>query len=188
MTDSMTPAEASRRYAHISDGLEIRVFALVGQAWSASTPCSGWTARDLIGHVIAMHNQFVSLVGIEPPALLGPDDEPDTVFPAAREAVLQALSDDSLAEKIVESPFGSMTFATLVGRILVGDTLIHTWDLARATNQDEKLDPQAVTATMELLRPLDQSIRGEGMFGPRIESAPDADEQTQLLNFCGREV
>jgi uncharacterized protein (TIGR03086 family) len=188
MTDSMTPADASRRYAHISDGLEIRVFALAGQAWSAGTPCTEWTARDLISHVIAVHSQFVALAGIEPPALLGPDDEPDMVFPAAREAVLQALSDQELAEKVVESPFGPMTFATLVGRILVADTLIHTWDLARATNQDEKLDPQAVTATMELLRPLDQSIRGEGMFGPRIEPAPGADEQTQLLNYCGREV
>ena len=33
--------------------------------------------------------------------------------------------------------FGEQTFESLVGRLVCSDTLIHTWDLARATGQVE---------------------------------------------------
>ena len=68
------------------------------------------------------------------------------------------------------------------------DTLVHTWDLARAIGQDERLDADAVTFSFDALRPNDEAIRGPGSYGPRLDPPPGADEQTRFLAFLGRRV
>ena len=68
--------------------------------------------------------------------------------------------------------FGEQTFESLVCRLLCADTLLHTWDLARATGQDDRLDPAAVAAALEFLGPLDEAIRRPGGFAAKIEPAP----------------
>jgi hypothetical protein len=98
----------------------------------------------------------------------------------------QALDDEARASKLMTGMFGEQTFESLVGRLVCSDTLIHTWDLARATGQVETLDPGAVSKARESLTPLDDAIRRPGGFGARITPSPGADAQTQFLNFCGR--
>jgi uncharacterized protein (TIGR03086 family) len=90
--------------------------------------------------------------------------------------------------KLLEAYLASSPSESLVGRLLCADTLVHTWDLARATHQEERLDASAVVEAMEFLSPIDDAIRRPGGFGPKIAPKPDADEQTKLLNFCGRRV
>ena len=65
---------------------------------------------------------------------------------------------------------------------------MHTWDLARATGQDEQLDAEGVSKALDFLRGIEESIRVPNGFGPKIAASRDADEQTKLLNFCGRAV
>lgn len=67
-----------------------------------------------------------------------------------------------------------------------GDTLFHAWDLARATGQDENLDPAACEHVLTVLGPLDAGIRGPGWFADKIEPPAGADPQTRLLCFGGR--
>jgi uncharacterized protein (TIGR03086 family) len=81
-----------------------------------------------------------------------------------------------------------MSFEQLVGRMLCSDTLVHTWDLSRATGQGEQLDPAAVQVTVEWITPLDERIRVSGGFGPKVDPPPGADAQTTLLCFLGRRV
>jgi hypothetical protein len=38
------------------------------------------------------------------------------------------------------------------------------------------------------LEPIDALIRGPGTFEPKLQPAPDADIQDQLLAFVGRQV
>ena len=63
--------------------------------------------------------------------------------------------------------------------------LVHTWDLARATGQDETLDADEVHRMFVAMQPADEMIRGEH-FGPKVPVPEDADEQTKLLAFVGR--
>ena len=57
-----------------------------------------------------------------------------------------------------------------------------------AVGGDEQLDADAVSGAYSGLKPMDAMIRMPGVFGPKVESAPDASEQTQFLNFLGRTV
>src|SRR5690242_1403439 len=81
---------------------------------------------------------------------------------------------------------GEQPFEDLAGTIMCSDTLIHTWDLARATGQDDRLDPEGVTAAHAFLTPNDDMLRGPGAFAAKIEPPADADAQTKLLCFVGR--
>jgi uncharacterized protein (TIGR03086 family) len=130
---------------------------------------------------------LASLDGSDP-ALVSGEDDLIAAWPRATIAVRDALQDPALAGTTVGGMFGEQPFETLVGRLLCADTLIHTWDLARATGQDESLDPNAVAKAIEFLSPLDDAIRRPGGFGPKIDPPPDADVQTRLLSFAGRRI
>ena len=84
--------------------------------------------------------------------------------------------------------FGEQSFESVVSRLLCSDTLFHTWDLARATGQDEELDQDAVAKSLEFLTPMDEAIRRPGGFAPKIDPAAGVDLQTRWLNFGGRAV
>jgi uncharacterized protein (TIGR03086 family) len=75
----------------------------------------------------------------------------------------------------------------VIGMIVLGDVVVHTWDLARAAGLDEKLDPDEVHGMLEGMLPMDDMLRQSGQFGPRVEVPDDADEQTRLIAFTGRQ-
>ena len=64
---------------------------------------------------------------------------------------------------------------------------MHTWDLARATGQDETLDPERCAVLLDGMQPLDDLLRSSGQYGPRVEVPDDADVQTRMLAFIGRD-
>ena len=69
----------------------------------------------------------------------------------------------------------------------IGDVLVHTWDLAGATGLDDTLDPDEVHRLVEAMAPLEEPMRKSGHYGPRVEVPADADEQSRMLAFSGRQ-
>ena len=76
--------------------------------------------------------------------------------------------------------------ATAIGMIMLGDVVIHTWDLARATGLDETLDGPIVSEMLVGMLPMDEMLRQSGQYGPRVHAPDNADVQTKLLAFIGR--
>jgi uncharacterized protein (TIGR03086 family) len=67
------------------------------------------------------------------------------------------------------------------------DVLIHTWDLARATGQDDTLDPDLVDACATMFLPdMPERGRAAGIVGPAVEVGADASPQDRLLAAMGR--
>jgi uncharacterized protein (TIGR03086 family) len=182
-------SEVSQRYARVADGFDALVTAVAERdSWGAPTPCTEWTVRELVGHVVSVHRHVAA--GMSAGDLPPPASDPDLVA-AWRDAtadVRAALADPERADAPVSGRFAPMPLEQLIGRLLCIDTVVHTWDLARATGESETLDAPAVTIAYEGIRPADAAIRGSGGFGPKIEPPPDADEQTRFLCFLGRPV
>ncbi|MQA13829.1 MAG: TIGR03086 family protein [Pseudonocardiaceae bacterium] len=178
--------EVAQRYATVADAFGARISGIAPDGWHAPTPCSEWTARDLVAHVIGTQRRMIATLDGTEPAEVDPGDDLPRLWRAASDAVADALTDEHRAATVVSGMFGEQPFESLVGRLACADTLIHTWDLARATGQDERLDPYAVAKAMEFLAPIDEGMRRPGGFTAKIEPPADADEQTKLLNFCGR--
>lgn len=180
-------SEVSERYGAIADGFGLRLRGMDPAGWSRSSPCTDWTAADVVDHVVGVHRMILASLSGEAPAPLEDGDDRREAWSEATSRVRAALDDPEQAQRTVSGgPFGEQPFESLVGRVLCADTLIHTWDLARATGQDEGLDAGAVEAAMAFLGPIDEAIRRPGGFGPKIDPGPDADAQTRLLNFAGR--
>jgi uncharacterized protein (TIGR03086 family) len=69
---------------------------------------------------------------------------------------------------------------------------VHGWDLARATGQDETIDPDEVVQAFAAVRAIEaafgERMRSAGSFGPALEAPSDASEQDRLLAFVGRQA
>jgi uncharacterized protein (TIGR03086 family) len=115
------------------------------------------------------------------------DDDPARAWLVLDDA-LQALLDDPAvcATEIMHPRAGTHRFDDAIATFFIGDVVVHTWDLARATGLDETLDPDEVHAMFVEMEPLDDVLRASGQFGPRVPVPEDADEQTKLLAFTGR--
>jgi len=179
-------SESAERYARIARGFDARVAGLAGHSWTEPTPCPEWNVQDLVGHVVSVHRQVIAGLDASTPPRPATDADLVGAWRGVTAAIASALADAQRASAPVSGRFAPMPLEDLIGRLLCADTLVHTWDLARATGQDEQLDPAAVTYAFAMLVPADEAIRGPGGFGPKIEPLPDADEQTRLLCFLGR--
>ena len=71
-------------------------------------------------------------------------------------------------------------------REMVFDLVVHTWDLARAIDGDEKIDPELVEAVYARIEPEVDSLAASGLFDPPVPVGPDADEQARLIAATGR--
>ena len=80
-----------------------------------------------------------------------------------------------------------MPLPEAVDRFYTSDVFMHTWDLARATGQDETLDRDLCAALLAGMEPIEDVMRSSGQYGPRVAVPADADVQTRLLGFIGRE-
>jgi uncharacterized protein (TIGR03086 family) len=179
-------SEVAERYARIAEGFTARLEGVPPGAWSNPSPCPDWTAHDVAKHVVDTTRRLLTrLTGGDPT----PPDTDEDLLAAWRvesEAVRSALADPQRAGAQVKSMAGTQPFETLVGGVMCADTLIHTWDLARATGQDDRLDPAGIAAALAFLEPNDAMIRVPGGMGPKLDPPPDADQQTTLLAFVGR--
>ena len=174
------------RFTTVAAGFEDRVANCDPERWESPTPCPPWTASDLVDHVLDGFALMLSAVGRE--ITVAPDADRLARWQAANTAMLDALNDPVCASTIVPSPVGDHPFKAVVGGVILHDLLVHTWDLARSTGQDEALDPEAVATALAKMQPFDELLRGPSMFGPRQPAPPGADPQTELLCFLGRPV
>jgi len=192
-SSSSASSEVADRYTAIADGFGARVDGCSGDAWALPTPCTEWTTRDVVEHVVGVHRLVLAMLTPAGPESLGPGtDMAGADLPADWHATTaemrSALRDPARATRVVTTPFGDMAFAELCSRMLCSDTLVHTWDVARATGQDERLDPHAVQTAWTWMVPAGDRLRASGGFGPPVPPPPGADTQTLLLCFLGRAV
>jgi len=179
-------SEHAERYRRVAAGFSARVDGVADDQWDAPTPCPLWTVRDLVGHVVSVHRAILAGADVAPPPPPAADADLAAAWHEATGEVVRALADPARATAPVPGRFAPMPFEQLVGMLGCFDTVVHTWDLARATGQDERLDPDAVTFSFGALRPNDEAIRGDGSYGPKLEPPGGAGEQTRFLYFLGR--
>jgi uncharacterized protein (TIGR03086 family) len=126
-------SEVSDRYAAIAAGFTARVAGVAPDRWAAPSPCPDWTARDVVAHVVSSHHRVLAMVSKSEPPAVAADADVAREWSAATGAMRAALASEPPAT--VGTMFGDMPFEWLVNRLICTDTLIHCWDLARATGQ-----------------------------------------------------
>lgn len=177
--------ETADRYRRLSSHFADLIAGAPDGAWDDPTPCSDWTVRELVAHVVDSQGLFLGLVGRDKPAV---DVAVDPVG-AWRDtsAVVQAdLEDPARAGVEFEGFFGTQTFEAAVDRFLCLDLVVHGWDLAHATGQDDTIDADDLARVEAGARAFGDALRTPGVFGESVDVPDDTDEQTRVLAFLGR--
>lgn len=187
-------SDIAERYRRRADKFERLVAAVAPEAWENPSPCAEWTARDVVGHIIDMHRvMFRSLDGPPSPAPALADD-PLGAFRAARADIEALLADPELAASVHDTPGGRMSVAEHVDGVPSADLVLHGWDLARATGQDDTMDPDELERSWHLVEHLPEQMRIPGafgpgivVFGPEVPVPADAPLQDRVLGKIGRD-
>ena len=147
----------------------------------ATTPCDEWTVRDLLNHMLDTQNYFagtargedVTPPGPNPPNIVSADPRAD--FDRVRSDVTGAFSQEGVIEKT--GPALGIAFS---------DLLIHTWDLARATDQDATMPDGLAEASYKVIHGKFTDDQRKGMFKPEVTVSADASAEDRLLAYTGR--
>ena len=182
----MSPRENHRRHAA---AFTARVEGVPDGGWDRPAPVAGWVARDVVRHLVEWFPGFLHAgTGIRLPDGPSVDDDPVQAWTARCAAVQALLDDPDTGELVLSNPhIGDVPLDEAVDRFYTSDVFLHTWDLARATGQDETLDPETCRRLYEGMLPMDEILRASGQYGPRVPVPDDADPQTKLLGFIGRQ-
>jgi uncharacterized protein (TIGR03086 family) len=179
--------QAADRYRTLTDEFERRVPLVRPEQWSNPSPCEDWTAGDVVGHVVATHGMMLGLIGRALSEAPPVDDGPLAAFQAARADMQTVLDDPELAATEYDGLFGRTQISATVDRFLGMDLVIHGWDLARATGQDEHLDPAEVERIWTDARELGDNLRQPGICAAPVKIADDAPLQDRVLAYLGRD-
>ncbi|MGC2654930.1 MAG: TIGR03086 family metal-binding protein [Mycobacterium sp.] len=157
--------------------------------WDRPTPCQSWDARAVVEHVIGFHDMLLRPLGLKPDR---PRGDPRRRWELTVDRVREAFARDGLFGRLIAIPAVGTSPATqldatyLVPR-LTQDVLVHTWDLARAVEADDRLDPGWCAMFLSRLPTNRNALTGTGMFAAPIVVDDDADIQSRLLAALGRD-
>ncbi len=181
---------AADRHRRPAAAFTTTVEGVAADAWDEVAPVEGWVARDVVRHLVEWFPAFLQgSAGITLPAGPSVDDDPVGAWRNQTDAVQALLDDPTVASRVHDLPhIGAMPLEQAIDMIYTGDVFLHRWDLARATGQDETLDADEVKIIHDGLKPMDDFIRGPGIFGHKVEPPAGADAQTEFLCFLGRQV
>ena len=159
--------------------------------WSAPTPCTDWTVRQMVDHLIGMNRVFAALLAGQPPATrLSADHVEDDPVGAYRDsaAELQAgFGQPGVLERVYRGPLGTATGAERL-QIRLYDLLAHGWDLAQATEQPADLPDDLAEQSLAFARTQLTEQARRARFGPAQIAAEQAPAIERLVAFLGRPV
>ena len=178
----MLPETPAERHRAIAAAFGERVRGT--RDWDVPAPVDGWTARSVVDHLTTWFPDFLaSGAGVELPKA---DPDPVVAWQAQADAV-QALIEDPAGRVLTNPHIGEVPLDVAIDRFYTADVFMHTWDLARATGQDDRLDPEFCAQMLAGMEPMAEVIYSSGQYGPPVPVPADADAQTRLLGFIGRD-
>jgi uncharacterized protein (TIGR03086 family) len=155
------------------------------------TPCTEWTVRQLLNHLVSGNLVFVAMVEGGPRPDRSQDHlggDPLGAFRDTLRRLRAGFARDGVLEETFPTPFGPGPGSLLV-HMRVNEMLIHSWDLAKATGQSTDLDPELAEeclASFRSGRPIPRG--GESPFGPEQPAPETATAADRLAAHMGRVV
>lgn len=158
-----------------------------------STPDAGWDVRTLLNHVVSGNLWAAELAAGRTIEEVGDQfdgdvigNDPASAYDRSAEPAAAAFEAPGALDAPCAVSYGPVPGSVYAGHRFI-DVLIHGWDLAKATGQDSRIDPELVDACLEVVEPQAELFRGAGVFGPAITPPPGAGAQERLLALLGRQ-
>lgn len=176
------------------DAFGVVVDRLSPDDWERPSPCDGWRALDVFGHLSTSIRMGISLLRGEPPTW--PDaDRPGDLVEGDPAAFWRATADEARAalvgadlDLVMDTPMGPRTVADRLAFPAI-DLYVHAWDIGRAAGIEVEIPTDAVEFAHGYLDPIPQDkMRGPGgAFGPEVDAPADATPTEAFVAWTGRD-
>jgi hypothetical protein len=137
--------------------LRAAVAGVSADGWQRPTPCSEWTAAQVLQHAALDQGAWAAVIS---------GTQPSGENPFAPSGELGA---DPLA--YVEAAL---------------DAAIHAWDIAMATGQGSPLTPDLARGLTPVAKSIVEPLRHYGVYAAEVETPAGADDAAALLCYLGR--
>jgi len=189
MSDSSILDRLDRASAAVADQLDA-VGRLDPGRWTAPTPCTEWTVRDLAGHLVGIDLRLIAMFGEGSPPERGVDHlgaDPAGAYRRSAATLRAAAALPGALERSEATPIGVATGAERL-QWRVADLIVHSWDLAQATGVRADLPDGPVEQALGFVRTGMAGQDRGGRFGDPQPIGDDAPVLDRLAAFTGRPV
>ena len=169
------------------------VGAVPAPGWDAPSPCAGWTALDVLGHLGSSVSFGVSILegrAVEWPTADRPGDlvvgEPADYWTGVA-ASARTAARRRRPRRRARTPTGPRTVAQGLAFPAI-DLYVHAWDIGRAAGIDVVVPADVIEFSHDYLDPIPQErMRGpDGSFGPEVDPPADATPTEAFIAWTGR--
>ncbi len=176
----------------------VRVVLLVGaDDFERSTPCDGWTLRDLLRHMIVQHRGFaaaasgrITTLDEWLPSSVATDLVLDYLDSSAH--VIRAFADQSLGSRWLLLPEISTSDTVSVKRAMgfhLVDYVVHAWDVAKAIGVHYQPSAAVAEAAWQVASRVPNSperVEPGSSFAPSLDVGSDAPMIDRIVATLGR--
>ncbi|HEU4399007.1 MAG TPA: TIGR03086 family metal-binding protein, partial [Actinomycetota bacterium] len=134
--------DASELHRRATDAFGDRVHAIADDQWELPTPCSEWSVRQLVNHLVYENRWTAPIFAGRTIAEVGDrfegdllGDDPAAAWDDSAKEAVAAVTEQGATERTVHLSFGDVPGSEYAMQ-LFADHLIHGWDLARAIGAD----------------------------------------------------
>lgn len=157
------------------------------------TPCDEYDVRALLNHMDAVLRRVAHVLDggapFEVPSTVDDfaDGDRDTTWKTDA-AALETRLDDSVLDRMVTVPFGTMPGRGALA-VYISELTTHAWDLASAIDRRDLLDDALALGCLPTMKgALPEEPRGGPIpFGPAVPVAADAGAYERLVGWLGRD-
>lgn len=154
--------------------------------WGAPSPCDGWTARDVVRHLVDTQREFLTSHGADLGAAPDVDSDPAVAWRDHAGRVADLLADGRLADIAFDGYFGPTTVGKAFEQFYLFDMVAHRWDIARAVGRDASFTDAELDELEAGIASFGDALYAEGICRQGVQAPDGADRQTRVLAQLGR--
>jgi uncharacterized protein (TIGR03086 family) len=184
--------------SHLSKAVEAMaatVRTITPDQLTNQTPCAEYDVRALVNHLL-FWGPSLAAAGrkeiVPPPAAAESDvdlttDDWRSALLTMLDGMVEAWTPKEAWEGATRIVGPTETPARVIGSMIVGELVVHGWDLASATRQELSLDGDLLAYLLDEVSAGAEQGRQMGVYGPEVPVPGDAPTLDRILGLTGRD-
>jgi len=168
--------------------------AVTSQDLAARTPCADYDVRALLNHLLYWGPWLIAAGRRETPPDAGAGEAAAGLVTGDWVSALEKQTETLVDVFGAPSAWDGMTSmgsarlpASVVGELVLGEFVLHGWDLARAIGRDITVAPEAAEVVRASATAMGEQARSMGVYGPEVAVPADASRLGRALGAAGRD-
>ncbi len=183
-----TPSTVADAHAAADRPLQAVMDGVTAQGWGSPSPCEGWSAADVVAHLVDTQRDFLGGHGVDLGERPDVSADPGAAWREHADRVAAALSDDAVTATAFDGFFGPTTVGATFEQFYVWDMVVHRWDVARAVEADHALTGTELDRVERGADGFGEALHMDGVCRSALEAPADAPREARVLARLGRRV